>query len=195
LLFGILFILGDLIFGKPEVPAWIMCAEILNEIKNELALEAADALNEAIKAKLVEVSGSIVTLPDRPKELEMDMFIIKKILHEKEDIIGKYKNFLKDDSATDPNVVMQRERLRKFLLYVEQISLLMRYSGIFEHWMDDVGSKTSETDPQKILGSTINSERFDALDYILKSAAFAKNHVLKSGERKILESVVDPRKL
>src|SRR5271167_1748135 len=111
---------------EPGISAWLLCEDIFNRIKNELITQAMDTLQIAIDAKIIEVSGSLVTLPDKPGETEMQMFIINRLVGEKDSILERYKAHMAiEPDKNDPNAVIQKERLKKFLLCVEQISMLM----------------------------------------------------------------------
>lgn len=179
---------------EPGIPAWLLCEDILNKIKTELITEAMDTLQEAINSKAIEISGSLVTLPDKPSETEMNMFIINKLLDEKDKIIEQYSGYLADESAdTDPKKVEQKERLRKFLFAVEQISKLMEYSHLFDPWMTDVGMQITIKDPSEIIKITMhgNEARMEVLKYVLNSKKIEKEEILSENERKILANSME----
>jgi hypothetical protein len=194
LLFGISDYYQTLVDSMPkvdnEIPAWLMCEDILNKIKTELITQAMDKLQEAIDSKAIEVNGSLVTVPDKPSDTEMKMFIINKLIEEHPKIMEKYKGHLSEDAEEkDPTKVQQRERLKKFLLTVEQISNLMQYSHVFDPWMHDVAIQVLLKDPAEVIRKTINDDesRIDVLKYVLNNKKMEKEEILTKKEYKILK--------
>ena len=173
-----------------KIPAWMACEDLFNRLKTELVTEAMDALQEAMRLRLIEVNGSLITLPDKPSDTKMNMFIIKKLLQEKDRILEMYgSNFSNDDGKQmDAARLKQKERIGKFLLYVEKISLLMDYSGAVEAWMNDINKEITEKDPSKIIKRTLAKEesRAKLLDYLLKSRTIEKEEVITEAERSLL---------
>lgn len=174
-----------------KIPAWLLCEDILNRIKTELITQAMDTLQEAIDSKAIEITGSLVNLPDKPSDTEMKMFIIGKLIENRDDIVSKYGDYLsKEDN--DPRLVQQKERLKKFILAVEQISLLMQYSRLFDPWMHDAGMQVESSDALDVMRRTMqgSDERIEAMRYVLKNRKLEKEKILKKSEREILESAV-----
>jgi hypothetical protein len=172
------------------IPAWLLCEDIFNKIKTELITEAMDTLQEAVNSKAIEISGSLVSLPDKPSDTEMQMFIINRLIEQRESINQRYASKLHDDgSSTDPKKVQQLERLKKFLMAVEQISLLMQYSHVFDSWITDVGMQAAVKNPSEVIKNTIKGEdaRTEVLEYVLRSAKVEKEEILTKRERKILQ--------
>ncbi len=179
--------------NEPGIPAWLVCEDILNRIKAELITQAMDVLQEAINSKAIEVNGSLVTLPDRPSDTDMYMFIINKLIEEKGNIIDRYRSYLSNDGINqNPDNVQRRERLKKFLLSVEQISLLMQYSQVFNTWIHDVALQINATDPSDVIKNTLreNEPRMDVLNYVLNNKKIENEHILTEKEREILKSSI-----
>jgi hypothetical protein len=173
-----------------DVPAWLLCEDILSKLKTELITEAMDTLQEAIDSKAIEISGSLVSLPDKPSDTEMNMFIINRLMEQRESIIDMYKDQLQNvDAQKDPKKVEQLERLRKFLMAVDQIFNLITYSRLFDPWMNDAGMQAAVKEPSEVLKNTMkgSEERTEVLNYILKSKKIEKEEVLTKKERKIIE--------
>lgn len=176
-----------------ELPAWLICEDTFNKIKTELITEAMDTLQEAIDSKSIEIKGSLVNLPDKPSDTDMKMFIINRIIEDKESIMERYKNHVSEteESSNDPKVIQQKERLKKFLLSVEQISMLMSYSNVINGWMHDVSMQITAKEPVEVVKSTINSdERVEVIRYVLGSKKIEKEEVLTNEERRMLENAI-----
>ncbi len=177
--------------SEPGIAAWLICEDIFNKIKTELITQAMDTLQEAIDSKAIEVSGSLVNLPDKPSDTEMSMFIINRLIEQREKIIERYKGFMSEDLGNDPKKIAQKERLEKFLLAVDQISALMHYSEIVESWMHDVAMEIATKEPSEVIKKTIKGDesRIEVLNYVLKNKKMEKELVLTENERRIIESV------
>ena len=169
--------------NEKGIPAWLVCEDIFNKIRTELITQAMDTLQEAIDSKAIEIKGSLVNLPDRPGDTEMKMFIIKKLIGEKESIMERYKRYASDDNQSTPEQIQQKERLKKFLLSVEQISLLMNYGDIFNSWMHDIAMQVGVKDPSDVIRKTINGDesRLSVLNYTLNNSKLEKEKVLDKG--------------
>lgn len=173
-----------------DIPAWLLCEDMFNKIKTELITEAMDTLQEAVDSKAIEISGSLVSLPDKPSDTEMRMFIINRLIEQREGIAERYRGQLQSEgSSADPKKVQQLERLKKFLLAVEQISMLMQYSRIFDPWINEVGMQAAVKDPSQVIKNTIKGDekKIEVLQYVLRSAKMEKEEILTKRERKIIE--------
>lgn len=181
--------------NESDIQAWLLCEDILNKVKSELITQAMDTLDEAINSKAIDVKGSLITLPDKPSETEMKIFIINKLLDEKEKIMEMYNGYLVDIAAsggTDAGKLQQKERLEKFLLYIEKISMLMEYSTVVNAWMLEINTEAKETDASIIIKKTAlkDSSRQKVLDYVLKNKTIIKEEILSSNEMEILKKAV-----
>jgi hypothetical protein len=178
--------------NEPDIAAWLLCEDILNKIKSELITQAMDTLDEAITSKAIDVKGSLITLPDKPSETEMKIFIINRLLGEKERIMEMYNGYLAEiaaDGKADANKLQQKERLEKFLLYIEKISMLMDYSAVVDAWMLDINTEAKEHDASQIIKKTASKEasRQKVLDYVLKNKTIIKEEILSEEEMGILK--------
>lgn len=175
--------------------AWLLCEVILNSARNELITEAMDALNEEIKAKNIEIKGSLINLPDKPSDTDMNMFIINKILEEYQSMKERYSSYLSESNNTnpDPKMIERIEKLRKFLLSVEKIHLLMSYSHVVETWINDVSMDPNLADPVKLLANTMETDttRPEIVEFMLKSKVVTKEKVFTKEERRVLEEALN----
>lgn len=180
--------------GESETPAWMQCEDIFNRIRTELITEAMDVLQDVIDSKAIGVEGSLISLPEKPSDTEMRMFIINNIIKRKDEIIQKYSNYLENDSIkeTNPFKVEQRERLRRFLLSIEQISLLMQYSTVIASWMHDMSMQVMANDPSEVIKGTMPGEelRREILRYVVASRKMEKERIFSEEERKILKKSI-----
>ena len=120
------------------------------------------------------------------------MFIVNRLVAERDRIMHAYKEHLDaaDAGISGSEKVHQAERLKKFLLCVERISMLMHYSSIIEGWMDDVAMQVTATDAASVIRATSsgNSERLELLGYVLGSPVIEREGILARGERELLEA-------
>jgi hypothetical protein len=177
---------------ESDLQAWLVCEEIFNKIKTELVTQAMDTVKEVMDSKMIDVKGSLVNLPDRASDTEMYMFLIKHMVEQRENIINNYRKYLEvgDYKELSPQKLEQIERLRKFLLAVDKISILMDYSNAFDGWMKDIAMEIREKDPSKIIKGTMNESRMELINYVLKNQVMAKEEILTDKERKFLERAV-----
>jgi len=177
---------------KKGTQAWITCNDILNKIKTELITQAMDTVKDALDQKLIEVNGSLISVPDKPSDTEMYMFLVNKLVSEKDRIMHSYREYLDgaSDAGLTPQKAQQAERLRKFLLCVEKMSMLMRYSEMMDEWMRDVSMQIKAADVTSIISSTYtaNAERIELLNYVMKNQVIAREKVLTKEERESIES-------
>lgn len=179
--------------ARDDTPAWMVCVDMLNKAKVELITEAMDTLNNEISEKRIEVNGSLITLPDRPNDADRDMFIITTMLERAPQIRERYGSFIESgEGSDDPNVVLQVERARKFLLALEQIETLMGYSTYFDEWMHDASLLANIKEPEEIFRKTVshNKERSEILRFMLGSKTFVKEEIFTEEERKFLQAAI-----
>ncbi len=177
---------------RQDMPSWMLCQEILVKAKNELILEAIDALHRETEAKRIDIKGSTVKIEGKNSEIDRDMFIINNLLAQEDDMRIRYAESIKsveEGHEKNPAIVERINELKKFFLSVTEIHMAMKYARIFDQWVLDVGSAADLDDPARILAETAkkNADRIDALEFVLEDKAFIKNEGLSKEEFKITE--------
>ncbi len=175
-----------------SVPSWMACEDMITRMKDELILEAIDILHEEIKAGRVDIRGYTSLLPDKPDEMQRDMYIIGNLVQRKEEILEKYRPYFEGRyEEADPAKVEGIEALKKFVLSVQAIAMLMRLSEIAERWADDTGKYSDIKGLEKIMLNTARmaDERKELLDFVLSSSKFGKSEALTENELGILKEV------
>ncbi len=171
----------------------MVCTNLLNKIKSELVTEAMEELDNQISKRNIDVKGTLITLPERPEETDMKMFIIRKLVSEVGKIRELYSDLAKSDS-NDSKIVEQRERSRIFLLGVEKIVLLMHYESMIDSWSYDVGKMAGLNDAVEVMKGTLeNPEREELIRFVLGSNKMIEEKVLSDDERDILERTILPK--
>lgn len=190
-LFGIMLILFYGIY-MDDTPAWMECTSILNKIKAELMTEAMEELDSQVKRRNIDVKGSLITLPDRPEDTEMKMFVIRRLVSEADRIREMYGR----DAASDPGSsaeVERRERARIFLLGVEKIVMLVRYESMIDPWSYEVGKMADMSDPADIFRRTATgTDRMELIEFVLGSKVMERESVLTADEHGILVRAAVP---
>ena len=185
-LFGIMLIFQ--IF-MDDTPAWMVCTDLLNKIKSELVTEAMEELDSQVAKKNIDIKGALITLPERPEETDMKMFVIRKLVSEAGKIREMYAEAAMSDN--DSREVERRERSRIFLLGVERIVLLMHYESMIDSWSYDVGRMVGAKNAVEIIRDTAESaERKDLVWFVLRNKTMIRENALTGDERSILEGAV-----
>ncbi len=181
---------------KSEVPAWMLCEDIITRIKDELVLEAIDIVHENMDAGRMDISGYVPLLPDKPNEMQRDMFIINNLIEKENEIADKYRPYIEEKNVSDPAKLKRIEELRKFMLSLSAISMLMRFSKVAESWSNDIGMHSAVNDMKSIIVKTLAAadERMEILGYVLSSSRFARSEALKKNELAILKEALEAAK-
>ena len=172
-----------------------MCEDVLTRTKDEFVLEAIDILRNEMKAGRIDIKGYVAALPEKGQDLEQDLFVVNNLISRAPEIRERYKNYLRDEaqgSIKDPETIARGEGLRRFLMSVDAIDMLMRFSRIFGAWADDVGVYSSLKDPVDVMVKTANmdDERVEALEFALSSKTFERNEAISNEERQLFEETL-----
>lgn len=167
-----------------DAPAWMLCDDMITRMKDELVLEAIDLLHEEIKAGRIDVKGYTAVLPDRPAELQRDMYLIGNLVEREHEILQQYAPYAGNMAETDPKKLGRIEELGKFVLAVKAISMLMRLSAVAERWALDTGRYSALDDSAEILAKTamMADERRELVEFVLSSRRFMKSEALTGSE-------------
>jgi hypothetical protein len=172
-----------------DVPAWMVCEDIITRLKDELVLEAIDILHEEMKQGRVDINGYVSLLPDKSDEIQRDMYIINNLRMREHEILEQYRPYLDGSSENDPDRLKRAEDLKKFVLSVGAISTLMRFSEIAGLWADDTGKYSEIRDQRQIMIKTLGMahERLEVLEFVLSSSKFMKSETLSPEEMEMLK--------
>ncbi len=182
----------DLMNVREEMAPWMHCQEILVKAKNELILEAIDALHREADAKRIEIQGSTMKIEGKNNDIDRDMFVINNLLAQEEEIRRRYNepiSRVEHGLEKDPVVVERTNELGKFLLSLTEIHMTMKYARVFDQWVLDIGNTSKLDDPAGIIAETAkrNVERIDALDFIIGDRSFMKNEGLSESEFEVVK--------
>ncbi len=167
-----------------DMPAWMACEDALTRLKDELVLEAIDILHQEVAAGRIDINGYVSLLPDKPDEIQRDMYIINNLRMSEQEIMDQYGHYMHETEEKDTYKLRRMEDLRKFLLSVRAISTLMHLSEIAGAWAEDTGRYPRETELSTIFEKTAraSADRIEVLDFVLSSAKFMKSQALDSKE-------------
>lgn len=173
-----------------SAPAWMLVEDILTRLKDELVLEAIDILHIEMNAGRIDVSGYVSLLPDKPDEIQRDMYIIGNLMEKESEIMARYGPYLGEVMESDPAKMKGIEDLKKFVLSVNAISMLMRFSHVLEKWAEDTGRYQGAGDMRLIISDTLKTteDRAEVLEFALGSSRFMKSGTLNESEIRLLRS-------
>ena len=174
-------------------PAWMVCEDLLTRAKDELILEAIDLLHARINDGSVSIDGYVVTLPDRSQEVARDIFVINNLLSEQSQIRDTYARYIKERSGDiTAKTVENVEKMKRFLLFLDELSMLMYHSDIFGDWITEAWQHSKLNDISLIIANTMigNEDRTDAVKFILNNATFIKEEVFTADERVMFEKAL-----
>jgi hypothetical protein len=179
--------------SKEEMPAWMMCQEILVKAKNELILEAVDALHREVAAKRMEVNGDIVRIEGKDNDVDKDLFVINNLMQQEPQIREQYGEYIakaERGAISDPSTLERVEELKKFLMSLSEIHLLMKFARVFDQWVLDFEGTADLKNPDEMIAATAkrNADRIDALEFVLKNRTFIKNEALSEAEFKVFST-------
>jgi hypothetical protein len=174
------------------IPAWMVCVDMLNKAKRELVTQAIETLEKEIDAKRIDIKGNLISVPDQPSDAEMKLFVVGQILDNAEQMRQRYGNYIKDaqskGASASPAEVEGAERARLFLMAVEKIEILMRYSRQLDAWINDASMKVDLADPVRVLRETADSEeRHELLGFLKTNKAMREEETFSDKERKIID--------
>lgn len=172
------------------VPAWMLCGDMLTRFRDEFVLEAIDILHVEMDAGRIDVSGYISLLPDKPDEIQRDMYIIRNLIEKEGEIMSQYRPYIGEVIESDPAKMKRIEDLRKFVLSVNAISMLMGFSHVLERWAADTGQYCGTDDMGLIISDTLKAagDRAEVLEFALRSSRFLKSGALDESEIRLLHS-------
>ncbi len=175
-----------------DVPAWMMCEDIITRLKEELILEAIDILHTELETGRVDITGYVPLLQDKPEQIQKDMYIIKNLRMREAQILDQYIPMLESKEEKDPQKIQRMEDLKKFVISVRAISALMRFSDIAGDWAQDTGRCAGFADPEEIMIKTLNMDeaRCEVLEMALLSSKFKKSEALSAQEMKMLKDAL-----
>jgi hypothetical protein len=185
-----IFMKGD----EDGMPAWLIAQDILTKVKSEFVSEAMELLHAEIDAKRIAVNGALGALPDKNAEADNDLFIIRNLIKNRDQMHETYSSYL--DMAPGQQVDAKRakrlEDLRKLMLAVSEISLLMEYADTIDGWVQDASKLVAEKDTAAVLADSIlgDENRTEMLEFILRSKRYLKEELLTPTERKTLEKAL-----
>lgn len=179
-----------------DVQAWILCMDLLIKVKNELIAEAMELLHREMEAKRISMQGSFMPMSEGESEAERDMFLIQNLLAQEHEIMGKYGTYLVEmpkREKIDEDKIRSADELRKFLMALNRMSRLMRYSRIFDEWASDASYEVRQASVSSILEKTIavhGSSRREALEFAMKDEELVVSGVLADDEKRMLNTVL-----
>ncbi len=181
--------------SKEEIAPWILCQEVLVKAKNELILEAIDALHREIAANRMEVNGEIVKIEGKDNDVDKELFIISNLLQQEPKIREQYAAYIKhaeEGQITDAGIMERVQELKKFLLSLTEIHILMSFVRVFDEWLADFSGTMDLNSLPEIIARTAksNSSRIDALEFIIEDKAFMKNEAVSENEMEAIRTAL-----
>ncbi len=174
-----------------DIPAWMVCVDLLNKAKRELVTQAIETLEGEIEAKRIDIKGNLISVPDQPSDAEMKLFVVGQILENAEQMRQRYGEYIKNIQSKGPNAtsmeVESAERARLFLMAVEKIEILMRYSRQLDAWINDASMKVGIGNPILVLKETATSEeRKELLNFLKANKTMRDEEIFSEKEKDLI---------
>ncbi len=177
-----------------EMPAWMECEDILSRVEAELMSEALELLRKEMDAGRIKVEGNVAASSELTAQAERDLFIMEKLLADEQNMRYRYENLVnavEEGRETNPEIVSRTEEVKRFLLVVSQISITVKYAKVFSLWFPEAGKMMKGGSAKEILLETArqDSERPEAVSFILSNKEFRKSEVLDAREIEMLAEI------
>lgn len=170
----------------------MLCEDMLTRLKDELILEALDILHGEMEAGRIDIKGYTALLPDKSDEMQRDMYLINNLRLREAEIREQYAPYLDGTREWDQEVMQRIDGLRKFVLSVNAISMLMKFSDISGEWADDTGRFSREVDLKAVLVGSMkmSADRMEVAEFVVSSRKFGDSGALSAPEMKALAEAV-----
>jgi len=181
---------------ESKIQAWLLCVELLNKAKGEFITQAIETLRGEVEKKNIDIKGQTISAPEDSNENEREEIVLNKIADDYESIREKYEPYVSGEidavAAKDPAAVERTEKLRKFMLSLEKISILMGFGRLCDEWMHDVAIEVSIDDPSEILSKTMRdrSERKEMAKFVIANKEISKNEVFTKEELELFRKAL-----
>ncbi len=178
--------------ASDNTQTWMLCEDMLTRLKDELILEALDILHGEMEAGRIDIKGYSALLPDKSDEMQKDMYLINNLRLREAEIREQYALYLDGTREWDPEVMQRVEGLRKFVLSVNAISMLMKFSDISGEWAEDTGRFSREGDFKAVLiGSMkMSPDRVEVAEFAVSSRKFTDSGALSGSEMEALAQAI-----
>jgi hypothetical protein len=175
------------------MPAWIVAQDLLVKAKDALRILALEIYRNEIKGKSVALEGKLVHLPDEHNEDEEDLFVVGKLVEDRDRIGRIYQEYIIASAGSrDPERIITAERARKFLIALGHLLAVVDYSDIFDDWIEDAGMLIRKESPVEVIADSSGEDgRADALRFLVGDRKFLLERVFSSEEHKILQDALE----
>ncbi|MCL4404364.1 MAG: hypothetical protein M1544_00220 [Candidatus Marsarchaeota archaeon] len=181
----------------PSIPAWIDCEDLLVKMREELLDRAIKLLNSEIEAGHIKVNGNALFSSESSSDVEQAMYLINNLVDDSGRLHQEYNEYVERSSSKrlDSKEAKKFEQLQKFVLFVEQITMLMDYARVLSAWADSASKLTHAHSRDEILKLTMpaSEDRRNVLEFFVNNKDIGKE-ALTDEERETLSNVLKDEK-
>lgn len=181
--------------GKENMPAWIICQDLVLKIKEELKNQAIIALENEIKEGRMKINGQVMTLDPENKEEERSMFLISNLIEHRAEMIRRYSDYISKNEAKGdlkPQDIINIESIKKLMLAINKIAMLIGYSNLLGMVYNDIGMKVRQETPSKILVELSKDypDLSELLDFVLSYKPITDAGLLSQSDKIIIKEAL-----
>jgi hypothetical protein len=177
---------------KNAAPAWMLCEELMVDIKEAMVSEAIRTLHGEMNAGRIKLNAEWVNTESGTEELERNMFIINRLIEEAPKMLQAQNEYVVRAEAAgdrlDAKSVENVENVKRLGMAVSYISALMEHIAVIDGWIKSIGEKPNQDSQASILKETLSEERLATVKFVLETKALNRG-LLDADELGMLKSL------
>lgn len=174
---------------RNKIPAWIECEDFLIKMREELMDRAIKLLNKEIELGHIAVNGNALFSSEASADVENALYLINNLIDDSGKLHQEYNDYVAKTSGKKltEKEAKKFEELQKFVLTVEELTMLMEYSRVLSSWADAASKYVNSTNKGDILKQTIDGDerRRGVLEFFANNKSVAE-HALSKDDLKTI---------
>jgi hypothetical protein len=176
-----------------KIPAWIECEDLLVKMREELTDRAIKLLNREIKSGHIAVNGSALFSSEASADVENAIYLINNLIDDSGKLHQEYNDYIAKNSGKklSEKEAKKFEELQKFVLSVEELTMLMEYGRVLSSWADAASKLINAKSKEEILKQTIGGDerRKTVLEFFINNKTVGEA-ILSKDDYEILNRVL-----